>query len=100
MLDLDFLLTPRMQGHIFASGLLAILTLGTLSLILLAFVALWAVVSACATIVLSVLSTLAAIQVAYSTLNPVMQSVALLICLGVPSGLVARRLGILSWRTR
>ena len=96
-MDLDYLLTPSQQARIFATGLLAILTLGTLSLILLCFIALWAVVQACTTIVLSLIATLDAVQNAYSGLNAPMQLVTLIIVASPLCFIVARRFGIGDW---
>ena len=94
------ILTAKQSAHCYAVGVMSILILGTTSLVALCFIALWAIVQVCATIVLSLIATLATVQAAYTALSPIAQLITLLILVGVPLAFVARRLGILTWRTR
>ena len=66
-------LTAQRQAHLYASGFLAIITLGTLALIALCIAALWALVEVAALLLTATIETCAAIGSTYVAADPLVR---------------------------
>lgn len=63
----------KMQAHIFASGLLILLTLGTLAAVALCLAALWLLVQAAALLLTSTVEACSAIAATYTAADPLVK---------------------------
>lgn len=91
--DLHSYLTPQRQAHIYATGLMTIVALGTISLIALCLAALWLLIELATLIVQSVVECLTTIGTTYASADPL---VKFLILVGI--GFVVYRLVRKVWR--
>lgn len=67
------ILTAQRQAHIYATGLLAIITLGTLALIGLCFVALWFLVELAQLLLTAIAESCAIIGQTFTTADPLVK---------------------------
>lgn len=86
-------LTPQKQASIYATGLLTILTLGTLATILLCIAALWLVAQVVTLLLASAIECLSTVAQLYTASDPRIKFV-LLVAIGYAVYRVARR----AWR--
>lgn len=86
----DTVLTPRQQAHLYASGALTIIILGTLALFALCLVALWAVVELAALLLQSALECLTTVGATYASADPLVKFL-ILVGIGAVLFYLARR---------
>lgn len=91
--DLHSYLTPQKQASVYATGLMTILALGTLSLIALILAALWLFVQLAALILQCVVECLTTIGYLYASADPLIKFLIL-----VSVGFVVYRLVRKAWR--
>lgn len=88
--NFDTILTPKRQRHIYATGALTIITLGTCALFALCLVALWAIVELAALLLQSVLECLITVGAAYASADPLVKFL-ILVGIGAACYYLARR---------
>ncbi|MGH2506953.1 MAG: hypothetical protein ACRDHZ_06005 [Ktedonobacteraceae bacterium] len=86
-------LTPQRQAHIYSTGLLTIITLGTLALIATCFVAMWALVELATLVFIAIFEACTLIGQLYSAADPLVK-----VLIWVILGTVLYRLARLGWR--
>lgn len=74
----DLPLSPARQAHIYASGMLTIITLGTLALIAACFAALWLLVEMATLIFTAIVESCALIGQLYTSADPLVKFLILL----------------------
>jgi len=84
----DLHLTPQRQAHIYATGLLTILTLGTFAVIAACFAALWGVVELATLALTAIVEACNIIGQTYASADPMIRFLLL-----VALGLVAYKIG-------
>jgi hypothetical protein len=73
MIFQGFQLSPQRQAHIYASGFLAIITLGTLALIALCIAALWALVELASLLLTATVEACSSIGATYAAADPLVK---------------------------
>lgn len=73
----DIYLTPQRQAHIYASGLLTILTLGTLATIAACLAAIWGVVELAALLLTATVEACATIGTTFAAADPLVKCLVL-----------------------
>ena len=87
----DSFLSPRRQAHIYASGFLVLLTLGTLAAIGLCLAALWLLVELTMLLLISIIECCSAIGTTYAAADPLVKFL-ILVAIGAVFYYAGRRL--------
>lgn len=87
----DFHLTPQRQAHVYAAGLLTIITLGTFAVIAACFVALWLLVELATLLLTATVEACNTIGQTYASADPLVKFL-LLVAIGFVVYHAGRRL--------
>lgn len=88
MLQMHTNISPKTQAHIYATGLVSLITLGTFALIALCFVALWMVVQFATLLLTSMIEALSTVGQLYATSDPMIKFLILVSLGSMVYGLV------------